>query len=182
MHPARLMAEIRDSLPDNVVIVSEALTTELEVMSILALEKAGDFYGSRGGGIGQGLPGGLGVKLAHPDRPVVVLSGDGSAMYTIQTLWTAAHHDIPVLFIILNNRSYRILKRNLDRYRRYFGLDGPDHYPFMDLTDPDIDFVSLAAGFGVEGERIEAPDRIGPSVSKALARGKPFLIDAHIEG
>jgi benzoylformate decarboxylase len=182
MHPARLMAALRDVLPDDTVVVSEALTAELEVMSLLDIEQPGDFYGSRGGGIGQGLPGGVGAKLAHPDRPVVVLSGDGSALFSIQTLWTAAHHNLAVLFIVLNNRSYRILKGNLDRYRRFFGVDGPAHYPFMDLTGPHIDFVKLAAGFGVSGERIESPERIGPAVQEALATGKPYLLDVVIEG
>jgi benzoylformate decarboxylase len=182
MHPACLVAALREVLPENAVVVSEALSAELEVMSLLDLKNAGDFYGSRGGGIGQGIPGGVGVKLAHPDRPVVVLSGDGSALFTLQTLWTAARHNIPVIFVILNNRSYRILKGNLDRYRDFFSVSGPLRYPFMDLTDPEIDFVSLAAGFGVEGVRIESPEQVGPAVDEALAKNKPYLLDVILQG
>jgi benzoylformate decarboxylase len=182
MHPACFVAALRDALPQDTVVVSEALTAELEVMGLLDLKDPGDFYGSRGGGIGQGLPGGIGVKLAHPDRPVVVLSGDGSSLFTLQTLWTAAHHNIPVIFIILNNRSYRILKINLDRYRSFFNVSGTSRYPFMDLTEPEINFVSLAAGFGVEGVCIESPEQVAPAVGEALARERPYLIDVLLEG
>jgi benzoylformate decarboxylase len=182
MHPARFVAGLREVLPKGTIVVSEALSVELEVMGLLDLHAPGDFFGSRGGGIGQGLPGGVGVKLAFPDRPVAVLSGDGSALYTLQTLWTAAHHRLPILFIILNNRSYRILKQNMDRFRQFFGVAHHDGYPFMDLTDPHIDFVSLAAGFGVPGQKIERPDQIGPALEAAVAAQGPYLLDAILEG
>jgi benzoylformate decarboxylase len=182
MHPARFVSALREALPKGTIVVSEALSAELEVMGHLDLGAPGDFFGSRGGGIGQGLPGGVGVKLAHPDRPVIVLSGDGSALYTIQTLWTAAHSRLPVLFVILNNRSYRILKQNMGRFRDFFGVSGSGGYPFMDLTDPNIDFVALAAGFGVPGQRIDTPEQVEPALAAALATGGPYLLDVILEG
>ena len=117
----RLMAEIEAALPPDAIVVDEAITASLELARTVQFERTGDYIGARGGGIGQALPGALGVKLAQPGRPVVALSGDGSAMYSIQALWTAAHHDLAVVFVILNNREYRILKHNMDTYRQRFG-------------------------------------------------------------
>ena len=97
--------------------------------------------------------GALGVKVAHPDRPVVALSGDGSAMYSIQALWTAAHHDLEILFVIISNREYRVLKHNLDVYRQRFDAQSDRPYPHMDLTDPVLGFVEMARGMGVQGRR-----------------------------
>ena len=130
-------------------------------------ERSGDYVGARGGGIGQALPGALGVKLAHPDRPVVAVSGDGSAMYSIQALWTAAHHDLAVVFVILNNREYRILKHNMDTYRQRFGAKPERGYPNMDLVSPDLGFVDMARGMGVEAARV---DQAGGAAPGARAR------------
>ena len=94
------------------------------------------------------------MKLALPDRPVLAVSGDGSSLYTIQALWSAAHHKLPVVFVILNNRTYRILKINMNRYRSWAGLGGERAYRHLDLTDPNIDYVSIAKGFGLEAVKV----------------------------
>ena len=179
--PSRLMAEVKGVMPDNTIIVSEAITATPDLKRTITFDRPGDYYGTRGGGIGQAIPGSIGAKLAHPDRPVIAMSGDGSAMYTIQALWTAAHHKIPVVFIILHNRSYRILKINMATYRKRFGLPGDSTYPHTDLTDPDLEFVKLAEGFGVQARRITEPDQIGPAVKTALESGNPWLIDVLVE-
>ncbi|MEE2775233.1 MAG: thiamine pyrophosphate-binding protein [Acidobacteriota bacterium] len=178
---ARLMAEIRDCAPDDLVIVNEAITAGGDVARTLHFEP-GDQYGTRGGGIGQAVPGVIGAKLAHPDRPVLALSGDGSALYSIQALWSAAYHDLPLVWVILHNRTYRILKYNMDIYLRRFGLPGDRPYSHMDLTKPDIDFVDLAKGFGVAGETVREPEEIRPALERAFAAGKPYLLDVFIEG
>jgi benzoylformate decarboxylase len=139
-------------------------------------------FGNHGGGIGKGLPGALGVKLANPQRPVVALVGDGSAMYTIQSLWTAARHHIPVLYIILNNQSYRILKLNMNRYRRLHHLPEGRPYPFMDFTEHQLDFTDMARGMGVAAKRVCHPDEIRTAVQEALASGAPYLLDVRTEG
>ena len=110
------VAELERALPEDAIVVDESITATIELTRVLSFDGPGDYFGARGGGIGQALPGALGVKLAHPRRPVVAVSGDGSAMYTIQALWTAAHHDLAVVFVILDNREYRILKHNMDAY------------------------------------------------------------------
>jgi benzoylformate decarboxylase len=178
----RAMAEIRGALPHDAVVVDETITASLDLARSFDFQRPGDYFGGRGGGIGQGLAGALGVKLAHPDRPVVAISGDGSAMYSIQALWTAAHHDLAIVFVILANREYRVLKHNLDIYRQRFGALSNRGYPQMDLITPELDFVALAKGMGVAGERIENPDELGPAVARALASGRPQLIEAAIEG
>ncbi|HEX7927762.1 MAG TPA: thiamine pyrophosphate-dependent enzyme, partial [bacterium] len=100
----------------------------------------------------------------------------------IQALWSAAHHNVPVVFIILNNRVYRILKLNMNRYRSNFGVGGERPHPHMDLTNPTMQYVDIARGFGVDGKRIEDPAEIGPSIQAALASGKPVLLDIVIDG
>ena len=111
------------------------------------------------------MPAAIGAKLALPDRPVVALIGDGSAMYTVQALWTAAHYRLPVVWVIFNNTSYRILKQRLVMLR---GLaEQADNFVGMELNDPAIDFVGLARSLGIDGaarrdrERRDRPDRQG---------------------
>lgn len=175
--PSRLMAEVNRAMDGNAIIVNESITAFADLKQGLRFDRAGDYYGTRGGGIGQAMAGAIGVKLAHPDRPVIAISGDGSAVFTIQALWTAAHHEIPVVWIILKNRCYRILKINLDHYRRGIGVTGNRPYPHTDLTDPDLDFVKLAEGFGVQAQRITEPEGIGPALRAALESGKPGLLE-----
>ena len=176
----RFLFELKAGLPPDVVVVGEVNTGRDKLISTLPFQRPGDFYGSRGGGIGQGLPGALGYHLAHPDRPLLAISADGSALYSIQALWTAAHYRLPLVFVILNNRAYHVLKLNLDRYRSDFGVTGKQGYPFMDLTHPDIDFVQLASGFGVPAQRVVEPEAVGPAVQEAFARGEPYLFDVQI--
>ena len=178
----RLMAEVESALPDDAIVVDEAITAGPDLARTIQFERAGDYVGARGGGIGQALPGAIGIKLARPDRPVVALSGDGSAMYSIQALWTAAHHDLAIAFVILNNREYRILKHNMDTYRQRFGAKPDRGYPNMDLVSPDLGFVDIARGLGVEGMRVGHPAELRPALERALGAGRPFLLDVAIEG
>ncbi len=176
------MAELKGALPEGVAVASEAITGTADLVRTLSFAGPSDYLSSRGGGIGQGLPSGLGMKLALGERPVLAVSGDGSSLYTIQALWTAAHHRIPVVFVILNNGAYRILKLNLNRYRGLAGIGGERPYPHMELADPAPDYVSLARGFGVEAARIEQPEAVGPAVREAFASGRPWLLDVVVAG
>jgi benzoylformate decarboxylase len=137
------------------------------------------FFGLRGGGIGWGLPAAIGVKLALPDRPVVALVGDGSAMYTCQALWTAAHDRIAVVFVIFNNRSYRILKQRLHAQRGHAAQ--VDTYVGMELIDPAIDFVGLARSLGIAAERAKTVHEATDLVAKGLAGGTAMLIDVELD-
>jgi benzoylformate decarboxylase len=182
MSPARAMHEIGRALPDRVVVVDESVTAVLDVAQSFKLEEPGDYYAGRGGGIGQGVAGALGVKVAHPDRPVVALSGDGSAMYSIQALWTAAHHELDILFVIVSNREYRILKHNLDTYRQRFDAGSARPYPHMDLTDPILGFAEMARGMGVPGKLISSPEELHRGVQETLSAQGPYLLDVVVSG
>ncbi len=168
--------------PEETVVVEEAITGSREIPRAFGFRGPGDYFGGRGGGIGQGIAGALGVKLACPERSVFCISGDGSAMYSIQALWTAAHHRLPILFVILANREYRILKHNLDIYRQRFGVTSNLPYHGMDLVDPPLGFLEMAAGMGVAGTRVAEPDELADAVRGALASDAPHLIEVAIEG
>lgn len=178
----RVTAELRRGLPDNVVIVDESITASLDLARAFDYRGFGDYFGGRGGGIGQGLAGAIGVKVAMPDRPVVAVSGDGSAMYSIQSLWSAAHHKLAIVFVVLANRQYRILKHNVDVWRQNFQPGTQHPYQQMDLIGPDLDFVQLAAGMGVEAVRVEKADAIAPALKAAVAANRPYLVEIAIEG
>jgi benzoylformate decarboxylase len=176
------MAEIRAGLPAGTILVEEAITASLDLAQSFEFDGPGTYYSGRGGGIGQGLAGALGVQLANPGRPVVCISGDGSAMYSIQALWTAAHHDLPIVFVVLANREYRILKHNLDAYRVKFDARSNKPYAQMDLTGPVLGFTQIAAGMGVAGTQVTEPGSIKAAIAAAFASGKPHLVEIAIEG
>jgi benzoylformate decarboxylase len=177
----RLMAEIESALPPDAIVVDESITASIELARTVTFERPGDYFGARGGGIGQALPGALGVKLAHPGRPVVAVSGDGSAMYSIQALWTAAHHDLAVVFVILDNREYRVLKHNMDAYRQRFGVRAERPYAQMDLTKPELSFVEIARGMGVAGARVTRSGDVAAALATALRSGGPYVLDVAVE-
>jgi benzoylformate decarboxylase len=129
----------------------------------------------RGGGIGWGLPAAIGAKLALPSRPVVALIGDGSAMYTVQGLWTAAHEKLAVTFVIFNNTSYKILKQRALAMGAFTAET--KRYVAMDLTEPAIDFVGLARSLGLAAERVSTLDQVRSQLTRALASNGPTLIE-----
>lgn len=182
MTTARLMAEIKPALPPDIMLVHEAITAAPDLMRTIPSTGKGDYIAGRGGGIGQALPSGIGAQVAFPGRPTVAITGDGSSLYTIQALWTAAYHKLPVCFIILHNRTYRILKINMNRYRRVAGIDGERGYPHLDLDGPAVDYVKLAEGFGLNARRIEDPAAVAGAVRHALGSGRPWLLEMIVEG
>jgi benzoylformate decarboxylase len=182
MSPTRAMYEIGRALPRDAVVVDESITALLDVGQSFRLERPGDYYAGRGGGIGQGIAGALGVKVANPDRPVVAVSGDGSAMYSIQALWTAAHHGLDILFAILSNREYRVLKHNLDTYRSRFDVASDRPYPHMDLGQPTLGFVEMARGMGVQGKLVSKPEELQQAVREARSARGPYLLDVVVSG
>ena len=114
----RMMHELAAAVPEGTIIADEAVTSRPALNRAFDFEKPGDIYGIRGGALGWAMPGALGVKLAHPDRPVLAVVGDGASMYTVQALWTASRYNIPVVYAICNNQAYRILKVNMEVYLR----------------------------------------------------------------
>ncbi len=181
MSTGHAMREIASAVPAQTIVVDESITAMGDVAHAFDFKTAGDYYGPRGGGIGQGIAGALGVKVAQPQRPVLCISGDGSAMYHIQALWSAARLDLGIVFVILNNNEYRVLKHNLDIYRQRFDAQSNEPYPYMDIG-PELDFVSLAAGMGVAATRIRSPDELRAAVAAGFASGQPHLIEVRVAG
>jgi benzoylformate decarboxylase len=174
-----LVHEVARAAPDDVVVVDEAISSTAGIREFFRCADARSFFGLRGGGIGWGLPAALGVKLALPGRPVVALIGDGSAMYTNQALWTAAREGIAVVYVIVNNASYRILKQRTHALKGFSAED--DVYVGMDLDRPVIDFIGLARSLGMPGERVDKAAEVGGALARGLGSGGPYLIDAHID-
>jgi benzoylformate decarboxylase len=175
----RLMHEIRQALPDDALVFAEAITNSAHLTQALMPDEAGRLMRVRGGGIGPGLPGSLGAQLAQPDRKVVGICSDGAAMYSISALWTAAHHRIPVTYVMLNNAAYRILKLNMVEY---LGKAARGRgFTAMDLTDPELRFDRMAESMGVPGFRVDKPGDLGPILRKALDHDGPSLVDVVME-
>ena len=177
--PLALVAAVADTVPDDGIVVDESISSSGGLRDLLRARDPKGFFGLRGGGIGWGLPAALGIKLAQPGRPVVALVGDGSAMYTIQAFWTAAHEGIPVVYVIFNNASYRILKQRTLALKGFAAQD--DRYVGMDLVNPALDYVGLAKAQGVPGEMVEKAADVGPAIRRGLALGGPYVVDVHID-
>jgi benzoylformate decarboxylase len=177
LHPSRFMEELAAQLPKDAMIFDEALTASPDLVHYLPPAIPGHYFQTRGGSLGVGISGAIGLKLAYPDKTVIGFSGDGGSMYTIQALWTAVHHKIGAKFVICNNHSYELLKLNIQQYWRERQLPEREFPASFDLHDPDIRFDELARAMGVRAIRVETPEQIGPAIRQALADDDPFLID-----
>ncbi len=170
---------IATTVPESMCIVDESLTSGAALRDLLPRRHPRDYFGLKGGGIGWGLPATVGATLAMQDQPVLGLIGDGSAMYSIQALWTAARYGLRSIFVICNNGQYLILKRRLHAY------DGPaaksQSYIGIDLVQPAIQFVDLARSLGVHGVRAERAEDFKQALQEALQRPGPTLIDVPLE-
>jgi benzoylformate decarboxylase len=174
--PDWLLLQIIDVLPKNAIFVEESLTAARHVPALLPYRDRFGFYGLASGGIGWGLPGAVGASIANPDRPVVCFTGDGSAMYSIQALWTAAHNQLPLTVVLINNGGYRIIKQRLlffHNSRQFVG---------MDFADPSIDFSALAKSMGVESVRVTDGKLLRETLQSAFARPGTKLIEVMVEG
>lgn len=165
-------------LPDNTIIVDEAQTSGVMLPIMTAGAPRHDVLALTGGAIGQGLPCAVGAAVACPDRPVLALIGDGSAMYTLQALWTMAREKLNVVAVILNNRSYAIL--NVELQRVGAASAGPKAKGQLDLGDPAIDFVQMGQGMGVPSVRAKTTADFVTALEHALRTPGPHLIEAVI--
>lgn len=178
LHPLAAVHAILRAVPQETIIVDEAVTTGSYVRTLQYVVERGQYYFAQGGGLGWGMPASLGISLGSGRRPVVCLVGDGSAMYSPQALWTAAHENLPVLFVVINNSGYRILK---DGLRRMGGTAArTETWIGMDLIGPGIDFVALARSLGVDATLVEQTSEIGNVVQAALKSGKSYLMEVPI--
>ncbi len=174
--PDYLTLRVAEAMPDNAILVDEGLTSSRPMLSLRPHRDRYGYHALASGGIGWGLPASVGVSLANPDRPVVCFSGDGSAMYSIQSLWTAAHHKLPLTVVIANNGGYRIIKQRL------LAFHGDDHYVGMDFADPPVDFSGIAKSLGCEAIRIASPAELKPALASAFTRPGTKLIEVMVDG
>lgn len=180
MHPMAAAHALLRALPPDSTVVDEAITTGVYVRGFHHADKPGRYFFCKGGGLGWGMPAACGVSLARGREPVLCVVGDGSAMYSPQALWSAARYELPVVFAVVNNRQYRILKD----YLRGMGGDSAaaDNYVGMDLTGPSIDFLALAQSMGVEATLVEKAGDVGDVVRAAWTSGRPHLLELPIAG
>jgi benzoylformate decarboxylase len=179
---ATFAAELAKRVPADVVIYDEALTNSPALTRHLPPTRSGHFFQIRGGSLGSGLAGGVGLKAAFPDKTVIVVAGDGASMYTIQALWSAARHNLATKFIVCNNGSYRLLQVNISQYWRERGIPEHDFPLSFDLSEPGLRFDRMSEAMGVTAARVETADQIAGAIEKALAHPGPFLIDVVLEG
>ncbi len=177
---SRLMTEIRDAMSPGTVIVDECWSSSGMLRQVLDLTKSKTFFRSRkGGSIGWGLPGALGVKLGLPEKPVVAVVGDGGAGWSIQSLWTAARYRIPVTFVITNNATYRQVKLVRKVVLGEYPLS--EKHLGMELDEPVLNFNMIAQSMGVKGERVKDPKDLGRALKAAFDSGEPRLVEVFVE-
>jgi benzoylformate decarboxylase len=170
-----------DAIPEGANVFSDAISSGAMVNAGIAHRTDLNVMGARGGAIGWGIGATMGMKLANPDSPTIGIVGDGSAMMTVQGLWTAVNYDIPVTYVICNNAAYRILKVNMNVYHSINEMPPPEIYNAMDFTTP-FDFKAQAEAYGGIGIRVEHADDIKPAIDEAVASGKPACVDVIIDG
>ncbi len=179
LDPMGIGAVLGELIPENAIISDEAATAGLALFPTTAGAPKHDWMALTGGSIGQGLPLGIGAAVASPDRKVICLQADGSAMYTVQALWTMAREDLDVTTVIFNNGSYAIL--NIELQRVGVANPGPKALSLLDLTNPEIDWVSISEGMGVPAKRADTVEAFREALAEALSHKGPRLVEAIIK-
>jgi len=170
-----LFEAIQSVVPDETVVMEESPSNIAELHTAWPIEKPDSFYTAASGSLGWTLPASVGIAVAERDsgrnRPVVVMIGDGSFQYALQALWTAAAHELPILYVVPRNAEYAILKA-------FAKLEETPGVPGLDI--PSLDFVSLGEGYGCAGERAETVAEVQVAVKAALARSCPTVLEVPI--
>lgn len=171
--------EVLRAVGPKVAIVDEAPATMPHARAFLHSDSPAQYTSCRGGGLGWGMPAAVGYSLGLGREPVVCLVGDGAAMYSPQALWTAAHEQLPITFVVMNNREYNILK-NFMRSQVDYVAAQTGRFIAMELSQPAIDYVALAVSLGVSARRIERATDIAPAIEAGIASGRPNLVEVII--
>jgi benzoylformate decarboxylase len=174
MDPLAATAAIMSALPVDTPLVSEAPTTGAFARIMHNARSAGTYFFARGGGLGWAMPAACGVALAVAPRPVICLVGDGSAMYSPQALWTAANRCLPILFVVMDNRGYAVLRETLDVWQGRSAQTGS--YVALELDAPQLDFCALAASMGVVASTVRSAREAHEAARAAVAAGEPRLL------
>jgi benzoylformate decarboxylase len=170
-------AALAEVLPSNAVLADESVSNRAPFVNLLTFSTPRSFWAGKGGGLGHSGPAALGMRLAAPDRPVINTVGDGAFLYYPQVLWTAASLGLDrLVFVVLNNASYRVLKIGLERMGGPWSAAGSQP-PGLDIQNPCVDMVGLARAFGLQAERLTRPDQLRPALERALTASGPVLLD-----
>ncbi|MDH4041269.1 MAG: acetolactate synthase large subunit [Gammaproteobacteria bacterium] len=174
----KVAAAVAHFLPESAVVVDEAITAGFVLYPATATARSHDWLNLTGGAIGWGLPASVGAAIACPERKVVCLEGDGSAMYTIQSLWTMARENLDITVVIFNNTKYSVLEMEFARTGARGGKPGPNAASVLDIGGPDMDFVAIATGMGVQASRATTAEEFNQQFAAAIKAKGPRLIDA----
>ena len=174
MTASTFVMHVSAQLSPEVIVVEEALTSTHRLPQFMHQHDHDSFFGLASGGLGFAIPGAVGISMAKPGRPVVAIVGDGSAMYGIQGLWTAAHFKLPITYVIANNKGYRIIKERL------LSMQGSDRFVGMDMNDPAIDYCQLAQSMGMRAIRVEDPADLDTVLKDSIRSGRPQLIEVMV--
>lgn len=178
MSPGFVARAMRRRADANAVLVDESVTSTAFVRTLFELGEPNSYFYAKGGSLGLGLPAAVGVKMAMPERQVLCAVGDGSALYSIQALWTAARYKLAVVFVVFNNASYMILKGGLVAMQGASVERGK--FVGMDITEPEINFIHLAQSMGVAARRVSRPSELEAALDWALGESGPTLLDVAI--
>lgn len=178
LDPASLAGAVAAALPDGAVVIDEAMTEGFRIFPATKAAASHDWLSNRGGSIGFALPAAVGAAVACPDRKVLCISGDGSAIYTNQALWTMARAGLDVTVLILANDRYSILMNETSKIGA--GAPTAETTPLMDLTEPRLDWLAMAASMGVPAERVTEADALHAALARTMAQGGPHLIEARL--
>ena len=176
--PETIASVLGALIPENAIIVDESVTTGRAFFAETAGAAPHTWLNNRGGSIGYGLPAAIGAAVACPDRKVIALEGDGSAMYTVQSLWTIAREDLDITVLVFANRSYRILHGELTNVG--VANPGPRAIDMLTLNQPDLGWVDMARGMGVEGCRVSDTRDLARAMEEGLATDGPYLIEIEL--
>ena len=174
--PSWMLMTIIDTMPEDTIFVDEGIISTRSLPALLPYRDETSLFGMASGGIGWGVPAACGIQAAFPDRQVIAVIGDGSSMYSIQALWTAANQKLPINYIICDNGGYRIIKERL------YAFHGNENFIGMDFKEPAVDFVGLAKSLGLPSTRVSAHDELVPALQEALSnRAGPNLISVSVD-
>ncbi len=179
--PAAFGKALGEAIPQDAVVFNDSISSSGMVNAGIAHRTDLKVIGARGGAIGWGMGATMGMQLAHPDQPAIGIVGDGSAMMTVQGLWSAVNYNIPITYVICNNAAYRILKVNMNHYHRINDRPLPNRYTAMDFDTP-FDFKAQAEAYGAKGIRVERAEDIRPAMEQATSNRAPTVIDAVLDG
>lgn len=180
LHPEQLLYALQIALPRDAVIVDESVLSKRMMQRHSLLDGERRYFGTSGGGLGWGIPAAIGVQIGLPDRRVIAFVGDGGALFNLQCLWTAAHLQLPVVIVVVNNGGYMAVRRGLGQFEGESVRAG--RFPGSFIAEPELDFCQLAGGFGVQAITVRRAGELAQALRWALELGAPALLDVRTTG